>query len=79
VTLKTFPGSTLPDELRELGYDVREIGEGERILSGAIIERFTMTLCGGSTKPVASAVVHAGIITVDRYGAFARLIRVGCS
>jgi hypothetical protein len=30
VPLETLPGSTLPDELRELGYDVSEIGEAER-------------------------------------------------
>jgi hypothetical protein len=36
------PGSTLPGDLRAMGYDVTEIGEGERILPAAIIERFGM-------------------------------------
>lgn len=33
-------------ELRELGYDVRQAGEGERILAAAIVERFTLTSSG---------------------------------
>jgi hypothetical protein len=33
VTLETLPGSMLPDELRGFGYDVTEIGEGQRILA----------------------------------------------
>jgi hypothetical protein len=55
------------------GYDVREAGEGERILAGAI-ERFTwradgelVPLTEGSTRPIAETRTHAGIVTVKRY------------
>jgi hypothetical protein len=40
VTIECLPGSTLPDELRKVGYDVTEIGEGKRILPTAIVEKF---------------------------------------
>jgi hypothetical protein len=75
VTVECLPGSTLPAELRKAGYDVRDIGDGERILPTAIIERFALRADGefeamteGSTKPVASTVTHAGICKVKRYG-----------
>jgi hypothetical protein len=71
--MECLPGSTLPDEQRQLGYDVRDLGDGERILA-AIVERFTMRADGefeplveGSTKPIASTVTHAGICKVRRY------------
>jgi len=35
VTLEMLPGWML-DELRQLGYDVTQIGEGQRILAHAI-------------------------------------------
>jgi len=53
-------GSTLPDELRGLGYNVTETGEGERILPTTIIEKFVAGVDGareplttGSTRTVA--------------------------
>jgi hypothetical protein len=68
------PGSTLPDELRKAGYDVTEVGEGERILPTAIVEKFVARADGefeplteGSTRPIASTVTHAGICKVKRY------------
>lgn len=52
-----------------LGYDVREDGEGQRILTGVIVEKLTLTSCGvfealteGSTMPVAETRRHAGIV-----------------
>jgi hypothetical protein len=61
-------------EPRGLGYDVTEIGEGQRILATPIEERLTLTSCGvlellteGSTKPVAQVRTHAGIARVMRY------------
>jgi hypothetical protein len=58
----------------EAGYDVTEMGEGERILPAAIVERFVMRADGelealtpGSTRPVTSTVTHAGICKVMRY------------
>jgi hypothetical protein len=75
VTMECLPGSMLPDELRRLGYDLREIEGGERILHSAIIERFTLTADGefepmteGSTKPIAEVRTHAGICKVKVYG-----------
>jgi hypothetical protein len=59
VTIEALPGSTLPDELRAAGYDVREIGQGERILPAAIVE---LRLKEGST-----VVKHAGIARVMRW------------
>jgi hypothetical protein len=57
--------SSLPDELRKLGYDVVETGGGERILHSAIVERFTTgadgalePLIAGSTRSIALAVSH---------------------
>jgi hypothetical protein len=74
VTMECLPGSSLPDDLRGLGHQVREAGDGERILPAAIVERFTRRTDGelepltvGSTKPVAETRTHAGIIKVKRY------------
>jgi hypothetical protein len=75
VRIECLPGSTLPDELRNAGYDVGDLGDGERILATAIIERFTTRgdgelepLVEGSTKPVSLTQTHAGIAGVRRYG-----------
>jgi hypothetical protein len=37
-----FAGLKLPDVLRKLGYDVTEMGEGERIVPTAIIEKLSL-------------------------------------
>src|SRR5258708_3657066 len=72
--MECLPGSTLPDELRNAGYDARDLGDGERILATTIVEQFTLTAAGefeplveGSTKPVAQTRRHAGIVKVRRY------------
>ena len=64
-----------PSDLRKLGHDVTKIGEGERILPAAIVEKFATRADGefealveGSTKPVALTQSHAGICKVKRYG-----------
>jgi hypothetical protein len=74
VTRETLPGSTLPQELRKLGHNVVEVGEGERILPTAITERLATGADGrlesvieGSTRPVSLVVHHAGIARVKRY------------
>jgi hypothetical protein len=74
VTMETLPDSTLPDEMRGLGYDITEIGEGQGLLAAPIEERLTLTSCGvfepltlGSTKPVVQIRTHAGIAWVLRY------------
>jgi hypothetical protein len=74
VTIEVLPGSTLPAELRELGYKLKPEPEGERILPAAIVQEFTLTSSGayelatpGSTKPVAQTLRHAGIVRVMRY------------
>jgi len=74
VEMQCLPGSTLPDELRALGYDLREDGEGERILPHGIVERFArgpggelVPITAESTRPVAETRTHAGIVTVRRF------------
>jgi len=64
----------LPDELRAAGYDLREAGQGERIIAGTIVEKLTSTSCSvleitteGSTKPLAEVRRHAGIVRTRRY------------
>jgi hypothetical protein len=56
------------DELRQLGYGVRKINEGVRILARTIVEKLTLTSCEemteGSTKPVAEVRRHAAIARV---------------
>ena len=71
--LETLPGSK-PSELRQLGYDVINIGEGQRILAHAIEQKLTLTSSGayemlteGSTMPVAQIRTHAGIARVLHY------------
>jgi hypothetical protein len=61
--------------LRAIGYDVAEIGEGERILPAAISEKFAVNadgelepLMAGSTRAASSTVTHGGICEVKRYG-----------
>ena len=74
MTIECLPDSTLPDELRAAGYDLREAGVGERILPAAITQEFVLSSTGafeatfGSTKPIAHTVRHAGIVRVMRYG-----------
>ena len=62
VMLEVLPGSDLPEELRELGFQPQADGEGERILPHAIREVVTVE---GSTVP--KVFVHAGIVAVKRY------------
>jgi hypothetical protein len=50
--MECLPGSTLPQELRNLGHDLVEKGEGQRILPTAITERFA-TGADGQLEPVA--------------------------
>src|SRR5712671_561873 len=71
VEMQCLPGSTLPDDLRGLGYDVTETGETERILPTAITEQLCLGADGalepmtaGSTRPVAMTTTHAGIVKV---------------
>jgi hypothetical protein len=55
-------------------YEVIWIGEGERILPTAIVEKFVTRaggelepLIAGSTMPIALTVTHAGNVKVKRY------------
>jgi hypothetical protein len=65
--------STLPAELRQLGYDVTEIGETERILPAAIVEQFTIG-ARGELEPAT-----AEFVTSDRADANARRHRQGAA
>jgi hypothetical protein len=74
VTLECLPGSSLPGDLRVLGYGLRRIGEGERILQHQIVERFVRRADGeleplteGSTKPGAETRTYARIVKVERF------------
>jgi hypothetical protein len=74
VSMECLPDSTLPDDLRDLGYVVLPDGVGQRILHNAIIQKFTSRADGGldplaigSTLPGAQLVQHAGIVTVTRW------------
>lgn len=74
ITIDCLPGSTLPDELAKAGHKIEEIGRGERIIPGVIVENFTagpegelVPLPEGSTKPVVMTMRHTGIVTVTRY------------
>jgi hypothetical protein len=74
VTVECLPGSTLPDEPRKAGYEVTEIGEGERIFGAAIVQQFCIRadgalepLIAGSACTIAFTVTHAGICTMNRY------------
>ena len=74
IRFDALPDSTLPQELHQLGYNVIPIGQSQRILPHAIVEKFETTSSGalapaveGSTKPVSTRVTHAGIATVFQY------------
>jgi hypothetical protein len=71
--LETLPGA-MPDELRQLGYDAINTGEGERLLPNAIDQKLTLTSSGayelltqGSTKAIAMTKTFASVTTVRRY------------
>jgi hypothetical protein len=68
-------GSSLLGDLRGLEHDVREVGDGERILPHQIVERFVRRADGelepvteGATAPIVETRSHAGIVKVKRYG-----------
>jgi len=74
IVVECLPGSSLPDTLRAAGHDLREAGEGERILPLALVQRFAMRADGelellteGSTRPVAQTQAHAGIARVELF------------
>ncbi|MEH2547126.1 hypothetical protein V1283_003771 [Bradyrhizobium sp. AZCC 2262] len=74
VTMECLPGSTLPGDLRKLGYTVEANGEGERILPAPITEQLVIGVNGeiepttaGSTRAIARTVTHAGIVNVNRF------------
>jgi hypothetical protein len=62
IAMECLPGSALPEELYDAGYDPEPAGVGERILPHAIRETF---LTEGST--VVRRVTHAGIVRVERF------------
>jgi len=74
VRMECMPESSLPDELRKLGYRLEPGGETERILPHAITTQIvsdvdgvlTPLTEGSSGRPVITS-THAGIVTVQRY------------
>jgi hypothetical protein len=74
VCVECVPGSLLIDELGEAGYELTRAGEGERIIPGQIVQKFTsgpsgvfLLLTADSTRPIALTTAHAGITRVLRY------------
>jgi hypothetical protein len=76
IVLECLPGSSLPDELRDAGYMLEraEPYVTERIIANNIIERLELSSSGaliaateGSTRPIATTVVHSGITRVMRF------------
>ena len=70
--LECVLGSSLPDDLRALGYDVIAAGDGERVLPHQIVQRFVRRadgelepLTAGSTRPVAET--RTGIVRVRKF------------
>jgi hypothetical protein len=63
VRLETLEGSTLPDELAQLGYQLHPDAPGERILPVAIVENIPVTAGSTATR----AVAHAGVCRTERY------------
>jgi hypothetical protein len=73
ITVEALPWSTLPDELRDLGFDLQDAGEGERILPAGIEQRLMQNPDGtlgpataGSTRSVV-VIRHAVTCWVKRY------------
>src|ERR1700730_5525340 len=71
---EALPGSPLPDQLRDNGYLVSEIGTTQRILPHAIEDKYVIGAGGdlelvtaGSTRPITQTVTHAGIVTTTVY------------
>jgi hypothetical protein len=71
---EALPGSTLPDQLRDNGYEITETGTTQRILPHAIEDKYVIGAGGdlelvtaGSTRPITSTVTHAGIVTMMVY------------
>jgi hypothetical protein len=67
---EALPGSTMPAELRQAGYEVTEIGSTQRILPHVIEQKFTIGTGGelelataGSTRAISQIRTHAGIVT----------------
>jgi hypothetical protein len=74
VTVECLQGSSFPNDLRALGYDVITAGVGERVLPHQIVQRFVRRadgelepLTAGSTKPVAETRTQAGIVRVRKF------------
>jgi hypothetical protein len=67
-------GSTLPDDLRGLGYCLTDEGEGQRIFLGSVVQKFALTSSGalepitpGSARQVGEVQRHAEIARARRY------------
>jgi hypothetical protein len=58
--LNVCPAQHCRGELQALGYDVIEIGEGERILPAAITQQFTLGLVGKCRERSLSVEVQQG-------------------
>jgi hypothetical protein len=66
--------SSLPDDLRALGYDVVVAGDGDWVLPHQIVQRFVRRADGelepmteGSAMPSAETRTHVGIVRIERW------------
>jgi len=70
---EALPGSTLPDQLREAGYDVTEIGTTQRILSHAVEDKFVIGTGGelelADWRSLAIKLTVAAVASGSRFGA----------
>jgi hypothetical protein len=71
---EALPGSPLPDQLRDNGYEVSEVGTTQRILPHAIEDKYVIGTGGvlelataASTQPITRTVSHAGVVTTTAY------------
>jgi hypothetical protein len=64
VTVEVVGNSPWVQELKDRGFPIRWVEDGQRIIPNAIIER--VPLVEGSTQPPRT-VVHAGIVATKRY------------
>jgi hypothetical protein len=49
-SIECLPGSTLPSDMRALGYDVISTGEELRMLASAIVEKYVTTPRASSSR-----------------------------
>jgi hypothetical protein len=71
VRIDVLPGSGLPATLEKIGYKLRRVDDGSRILPVAVTQEFVQSISGaltaaeGSSRPVSMVTHSAGISPVE--------------